>query len=728
MQAILAGLNEQQKEAVCVVDRPVLVLAGAGSGKTRVLTRRLAYLIDVCGVHPGAIVAMTFTNKAAGEMNGRVENLLNRTTRGMWLGTFHSLCARILRRESGAAGLDSNFSIYDSDDQVALLRQVIRDQEISERQFPPRQVRARISSEKSRMVDPVAFAQRVGTYYEQQVARIYRQYQSALQQNNAVDFDDLLMLTVQVFRDDASILERYQTRFEHCLIDEYQDTNRPQYLFARYLAGKHSRIFVVGDDDQSIYAWRGADLGNILNFERDFPNAHVIRLEQNYRSSQVILDAGNAVIRNNLGRKGKELWTDRDRGERIQLSRFADERDEAQRIARQLKRLRSKYTYGQIALLYRTNAQSRALEDGLRYQAIPYVIVGGVRFYERREVKDVLAYLRLIVNPSDSISLYRVVNTPRRGIGQTSLGKLEAFAAGEGITPYDALSRVVDVHGLTTRARAAMGRFHGMIEGFRRGLEDEPAHLLADRVVQETGYLQTLDDLTPAENLSRSENVQELLVAIEDFVHRSDTSSMAAFLREVALVTDVDQWHEETDAATLMTLHSAKGLEFPVVFITGLEEGLFPILREYDDPQAEEAAVEEERRLFYVGVTRAQDLLVLTHAAQRRRYGGATVSSESRFLREIPGDLIVRGKAIQADAPQSPQTETPAVHQRAQIDSPSDPDPFPMKMGTAILHPTWGRGRIVDRTGSGPDTKLTVRFQSGSIKKVVVRFADLRPG
>ncbi len=716
MQPILEGLNEQQKEAVCVVDRPVLVLAGAGSGKTRVLTRRIAYLIDVCGVHPGAIVAMTFTNKAAGEMNGRVENLLNRTTRGLWLGTFHSLCARILRREPGAAGLDSNFSIYDSDDQLALMRKVIRDQEISERQFPPRQVRARISSEKSRMVDPVAFAQRAGTFYEQQVARIYRQYQSALQQNNAVDFDDLLMLTVQVFREDATILERYQNRFAHCLIDEYQDTNRPQYLFARSLAGKHGRIFVVGDDDQSIYGWRGADLGNILNFERDFPNAHVIRLEQNYRSSQVILGAGNAVIRNNLGRKGKELWTNRDRGERIQLTRCADEVDEAKWIARKLKLLRGMYTYGQIALLYRTNAQSRALEDGLRYQAIPYVIVGGVRFYERMEVKDVLAYLRLIVNPSDSISLYRIVNTPRRGIGQTSLAKLEAFAAGEDITPFDAMSHAIDIDGLTARARAAMGRFHGMLEGFRSRLEDEPAHLLADRIIQETEYLQTLEELTPAETISRSENVQELLVAIEDFVRRSDTPSLAAFLREVALVTDVDQWREETEAATLMTLHSAKGLEFPVVFITGLEEGLFPILREHDDPLAEEAAVEEERRLFYVGVTRAQDRLLLTHATQRRRYGGASANSESRFLREIPGDLIVRGHDFQEEISLPDRMKT----------STGD-DPFPMETGTSILHPTWGRGRIVDRSGSGPDTKLTVRFQNGSTKKVVVRFADLRP-
>ncbi len=744
MQAILEGLNEQQKEAVSVVDRPVLVLAGAGSGKTRVLTHRLAYLIEVCGVSPGAIVAMTFTNKAAGEMNGRVEELLNRNTRSMWLGTFHSLCARILRRESAAAGLDADFSIYDADDQLALMRQVLRDQEISERQFPPRQVRARISSEKSRMVDPAAFAKRAGNYYEQQVARIYRQYQSALQRNNAVDFDDLLMLTVKVFREVPEVLAKYQERFTHVLIDEYQDTNRPQYLFARLLAEGHGRIFVVGDDDQSIYGWRGADLGNILNFEKDFPDAYVIRLEQNYRSSQVILDAGNAVIRNNVGRKGKKLWTDRDGGDLIQVSSCADESDEARWIAHELKRLRTQYSYNQVAVLYRTNAQSRALEDGLRFQAIPYVIVGGVRFYDRLEVKDVLAYLRLIVNPGDSISFYRIVNTPRRGIGRTSLEKLESFATGEGMTPYEALSHANSVDGLTARARRAMSEFHGLIDGFRRRLEEEPAHLLAARVVRETGYLQTLDDLTPAENVSRTENVQELLAAIEEFAQRSDVPSLSAFLREVALITDVDQWRDEAEAVTLMTLHSAKGLEFPAVFIAGLEEGLFPILRDQDDPVAEAAAVEEERRLFYVGVTRAQDRLHLTHAAHRRRYGGSPVNAESRFLREIPGNLIDRGLAFKKDVspPDSvekttagapvPRRAGAAVRKDPPTSEPmsksNDGEPFPMEAGTAIIHPTLGRGRILDRTGSGPDTKLTVTFQNGSTKKLVVRFARLRPG
>ena len=426
------------------------------------------------------------------------------------------------------------------------------------------------------------------------------------------------------------------------------------------------------------------------------------------------------------------------------MFRCSDEGDEARRIARELKRLRTQYNYGEIAVLYRTNAQSRVLEDGLRYRAIPYVIVGGVRFYERQEVKDVLAYLRLIVNPSDSVSLYRIVNTPRRGIGQTSLEKLVSFATGEGIAPYEALSRANAVDGLTARARRAMVEFHGMIEGFRSRLEVDSAHLLAATVVEETGYLQILEDLTPAETVSRTENVQELLVAIEDFAQRSDTPSLSAFLREVALVTDVDQWREEADAVTLMTLHSAKGLEFPAVFIAGLEEGLFPILRDQDDPVAEDAAVEEERRLFYVGVTRAQDRLHLTCAQQRRRYGGATVNAESRFLREIPDGLIVRDGAVREVSQTSRSTkrrndrgpvpvEAGAV---VQEDSPAsgptdklnDDDPFPLEAGAAVLHPDWGRGHILDRTGSGPDTKITVSFQNGITKKVVVRFAGLQPG
>ena len=723
---ILEGLNEQQAEAVRSVDGPLLILAGAGSGKTRVLTRRIAYLIEERRVAPEQILAMTFTNKAAAEMRERVEALMSRPARGMWVGTFHSLCARILRAEAESVGLQSSFAIYDSDDQLVLVRRVIRNQELSDRQFPPQQIRARISREKNQMANPGTFAQRASGFYEQQVARVYRQYQDALRQNNAVDFDDLLMLSVQLFQENPDVLERYQTRFRYCLIDEYQDTNRPQYLLARMVAKAHRNICVVGDDDQSIYAWRGADLRNILDFEKDYPDAQVIRLERNYRSTQVILDAGNAVIRNNLGRKGKELWTEKAGGEKVRLRRCADEGEEARWIAGAVQDLAraKRYTYRDMAVLYRTNAQSRALEEGLRSAGIPYVIVGGVRFYERKEVKDVLGYLRLIVNPRDAISLRRVINTPRRGIGDTSVTRLDEFAMREGIVPYMALARLDEITEIPARARKAMASFYEMIEGFRNQLQDVSAEELAAEVVSGTGCLQSLSDLPPVEAESRRENITELLTAIETFVERSEDASLEAFLREVSLVTDVDQWDSGTQGVTLMTLHCAKGLEFPVVFIGGLEDGLFPILRMGDATGDEEAALEEERRLFYVGITRAQERLFLSYAALRRRYGSTMGGAQSRFLREIPEDLtdasfrLSEAETTPAPAPATRPSPAPARVQTG----------LPMNVGDWVTHPTWGRGQIQARSGSDAQTKLTVRFLDGATKKVVAKYAGLQPG
>ena len=721
--SVLEGLNENQKEAVLAVGGPILVLAGAGSGKTRVLTHRIAYLIGELGIHPGRVLAMTFTNKAAGEMRDRVEGLLQRSSRGMWIGTFHSLCARILRAEADAVGLRSNFAIYDSDDQLTLLRQVIRDQELSDKQFPAQRVRARISSEKSRMIDADAFALQATSFYDQQIARIYRQYQNALLQNNAADFDDLLMLSVRLFERNPDKLETYKARFEHILIDEYQDTNRPQYLFSRLLAEGHENICVVGDDDQSIYAWRGADLRNILDFEKDFPNARVVRLERNYRSTQVILDAGNAVIRNNLGRKGKELWTDRSGGDRIGLKRCVDEVEEATFVADTAQAIaRSKNgSFGGIAVLYRTNAQSRALEEGLRRGAIPYVVVGGVRFYERKEVKDILSYLRLIVNTRDSISLNRIINTPRRGIGATSLDRLDDFAMREGIAPYDALGRVEDVENLPARAQKAMTTFHQGMEDLRAELGTLDAGQLAEAVVQGTGYLESFGELPPVESQSRRENVEELLAGIQDFSERSDDPSLEAFMREVSLLTDVDQWSRDADAVTLMTLHSAKGLEFPVVFLTGMEEGLCPLLRTWDEESDDAEALEEERRLCYVGITRAEDRLFLSYANQRRRYGGVISCKQSRFLSEIPQELIGSGTWQPGGAIEEPDDERgPESSGRAVI--------CDLEVGAWVTHPSWGRGRIEASSGRGEDAKLTVRFEGGTTKKVVAKFANLGPG
>lgn len=718
---MLEGLNEPQEEAVCSVEGPLLILAGAGSGKTRVLTRRIAYLIGERGVSPGQILAMTFTNKAAGEMRDRVETLLNRSSRGMWIGTFHSLCSRMLRSSAEHVGLQSNFAIYDSEDQLTLLRRVIKDQEISDKQFPPTRIRARISQEKSRMMDPQAFATQASTFYEQQVARIYRQYQDSLRQNNSVDFDDLLMLTVRLFRQNPEVLANYQERFKYCLIDEYQDTNRPQYLLANMLVEKHRNICVVGDDDQSIYAWRGADLRNILDFEGDYPEAHVVRLEQNYRSTQVILDASNSVIRNNLGRKGKDLWTDRPGGKKIRLNKCTDERDEGRWVAGVMRELHREYKYRNMAILYRTNAQSRAIEEGLRSRTIPYTIVGGLRFYERKEVKDILAYLRVITNPADSVNLSRIINTPRRGIGDITVSRLNDFAMREGLAPFQALSRLDEVEGIAGKTKKTLMGFRELIIGFQEQLADLRPDELAGLVVEKTEFLESLAELAPIEAETRTENVKELLAAVEEYADRSESPTLDGFLQEVSLVADVDQWADEGDAVTLMTLHSAKGLEFPVVFICGLEEGLFPILRMSEEESDDEAALEEERRLFYVGITRAMDRVFLSHAIRRRRYGGPEASSDSRFLKEIPEDLIDTGFRISEGA-------TAGVAQMQLKETVDRGDSFSMDEGAWVHHPSWGRGRVVSRSGSGIETKLTVRFQDGVTKKVVVKYANLQPG
>ncbi len=732
---MLDGLNTHQTEAVTTTDGPLLVLAGAGSGKTRVLTCRIAYLVGHLGVPPGSILAMTFTNKAAGEMRERVESLLDRPTKGMWIGTFHSLCARILRREAVFAGLDPGFAIYDAQDQVALLRQVIRDQELSDKQYPPRRVRARISSAKNQMMDPADFARHAGNFYEQGVARIYRQYQEALKRSNAVDFDDLLVHAVRLLREHKDVLSAYQSRFRYCLIDEYQDTNRPQYLFAKLLAEIHGNICVVGDDDQSIYAWRGADIRNILDFEKDYPRAKVVRLERNYRSTQAILDAGNAVIRHNLGRKGKELWTDREGGEKILFRRCQDERDEAGWVASMVMRLQAAgQKLRDTAVLYRTNAQSRALEEGLRRAGVAYLIVGGVRFYERKEIKDVLAYLRLVVNPADTISFARAVNTPKRGIGDTSLQKVIDYADGEGISRFQALDRLGEVTGLAARAAKALAGFRDLIQQFQGNLDGMDAAHLASALVEASGILADLKELGPVEAETRTENIQELLAGIEDYCEHAEDPSLEAFLREVSLLTDIDQLSAaDSDAVTMMTLHSAKGLEFPTVFITGLEEGLLPIVRADQDPSAAEEAAEEERRLFYVGITRARERLHLTHACVRARFGGARPSHPSRFLREIPEHLLTTEPQTSVTKGARSTTVPPPVLPGRVVSPPvpgtdeAETGDGSLTVGTWVQHPAWGRGQIRARSGSGQNEKVVVQFTSGAAKTVVLKYAGLCP-
>ena len=757
--SISDGLNDPQLEAVKTIDGPLLILAGAGSGKTRVLTRRIAYLIGEIGVPPWRILSMTFTNKAAGEMRDRVESLLDRPSRGMWIGTFHSICARLLRTEHEAAGLGSNFSIYDTTDQLAVVRKVLKASGMSDKNYPPKQVRGRISQAKNQMSDPEGFARTAHGFYDKQIADIYRGYQAELDAANAVDFDDLLMKSVRLLADNPTVLGKYQDRFQYILIDEYQDTNRPQYLLTRHLAASHQNLCVVGDDDQSIYTWRGADIRNILDFERDYPETTVIRLEQNYRSTQVILDAGNAVISHNQGRKGKQLWTDRTGGDPIRLRRTFDERDEARWLITTIQELKGVggMALREQAILYRTNAQSRAIEEQLVRANVPYVIVGDVKFYERREIKDVLGYLRLIDNPLDTVSLARVINTPRRGIGDTSFNRMMDFAAGSGAAPYEVLGRADDIPDLSRAAAVKMKSFHAMIEGFRVRAGEIDAAALAVAVLKGTDYPQSLGAYGLAEAEARRENVQELLANIEGYVDRAEDTSLGAFLREVSLVADVDEWDDRADAVTLMTLHSAKGLEFRAVYITGLEEGLFPIVRAWDEE--DDDSTEEERRLFYVGITRAKDRLFLTHARQRRRFGGTQTGQPSRFLAEIPESLIDEGlrmREVPIDEPAydrlADRTARPvavgsvssssgrpqddlfsrdggdaeAANGEAEVGA-DDSGNLSTEVGSWVIHPYWGRGVIEAKSGAGGDTKLTVRFQ-GVTKKIVLRYARLLPG
>ncbi len=726
-QRIFADLNSPQREAVETVDGPLLILAGAGSGKTRVLTRRIAHLIGNCDVAPYRILAMTFTNKAAGEIRARVEELLQRSAQGLWMGTFHSICARFLRIEAGAAGLEPNFSIYDSSDQLVVVRKAIKANGLSDKDYPPKQIRGRISNEKNRMASPDAVEQRAYSFYDQAIAKIYRAYQEELQANNAVDFDDLLMRTVVTLRNNEEVLEKYRQRFDYILIDEYQDTNRPQYLLAKSLAEEHQNICVVGDDDQSIYGWRGADIRNILDFEKDYPETTTIRLEQNYRSTQVILDAGNAVIGHNHGRKGKELWSDRSGGELIRLRRTLDEKDEARWVCQLAKELKDsgEMAYRDTAVLYRTNAQSRALEEHLVRANIPYVIVGDVKFYERKEIKDLLAYLRVIDNPLDTVSLVRIINSPKRGIGKTSVDRLLDCAARTGISLFDALGTCDQIETLSAGAVKKIRGFRALMDGFREAAATETADELALHVIKSTDFLLNLGPYGLPDAESRRDNVQEMVTNIQAFVVRAADPTVSEFLREVSLMTDIDGWDEEADAITLMTMHSAKGLEFRAVVICGMEDGLFPIIRSAEDLD-DEASLEEERRLLYVGITRAMDRLFLSYTHERRRYGGLVSSKPSRFLSEIPGNLVDAGYKIQEIGGEE-EEESYEEEEEAYVEPARAAGELNTDVGAWVVHPTWGKGCIEARSGSGDDAKLTIRFQ-GTTKKVVQRYAHLLPG
>jgi len=716
---LLDDLNPPQREAVTHLNGPVLVLAGAGSGKTRVLTFRIAYLVGQMGVSPEHILAVTFTNKAAEEMKGRVVKLLEKKGLSIWMGTFHSICARILRREGHRLGYDRNFSIYDEEDQLALVKRTMAELNISADRFSPKGFRARIEAAKHNLMPPEDFAAQTLDDYEEKAALIYQRYQRNLEAHNALDFGDLISKTVFLFQAHPRILGRYQDRFQYILVDEYQDTNHAQYTLVNLLASKYRNLCVVGDDDQSIYGWRGADIGNILSFEKDYPEAKVVKLERNYRSTQNILSAASHVVAYNRGRKEKTLWTDKGSGEAITLLESLDEQIEAMAVLDKLQAERSQNlrVLSDFAILYRINAQSRSFEDQLRRMGLPYVIVGGVRFYERKEVKDILAYLRVIANPNDALSLRRIINVPKRGIGQATLEKIEALAAEKGLGLLRALGQASQIEDLRGRIQESLGELHGLFESLRERAARMDVDELVREVVERTGYLTELVAEGTVEAQTRAENVRELVAAAEEFVLRSQETSLQAFLEEVSLLTSVDTWDQEANAVTLMTLHSAKGLEFPVVFIAGLEEGLFPLSRSMESPEE----LEEERRLFYVGMTRAQEKLFLSLAHRRRRYGGGVGSLRSRFVDEVPPELVeMEGYGLSGWS-----LRQGAEFEDSRLTEPEDDYVPRVHVGSLVRHPKFGVGKVVDLSGFAETLKLTVVFEGGAPKKLMARYAHL---
>ena len=726
MQNIFAKLNPGQLEAVSHINGPLLVVAGAGSGKTRVLTSRIAYLLQQ-GVAPWNILAITFTNKAAGEMRERVERMVGGPARDIWLSTFHAFCAKFLRLEADSLnGLTKSFVIYDAGDSLALIKNCLKELNLDEKHFPPSGVQAAISNAKNALTDFAAFAHQADNFHEQKVAEVYALYQRKLRQNNAADFDDLLLLSVRLLETNPEVLAKYQDKFRYILIDEYQDTNRAQYVLAKLLAAKHRNIFVVGDIDQSIYAWRGADIRNILDFEADYPEARVVKLEQNYRSTQTILDAANSLIENNLDRKPKSLWTENQPGDRISHYLAMDERDEARYICDNIIKQNTIYrmSYNNMAVLYRTNAQSRVVEEAFMRAGVPYTIVGGLKFYERKEVKDIIAYLRVIFNPADAVSLLRIINVPRRGIGDTTVGKLVDYAAKSGLSLFDAVSGADAVPGLTTRAKGQLDGLATLIFNLTAKAPALSVAKVIEMVMNDSGYLAELENEQTPQAEARVENLRELLSVAKEFAAGDLEDNLENFLSHVALVSDIDTAETGSDKVTLMTLHSAKGLEYPVVFLAGLEEGIFPHARTL----LNDSEVEEERRLCYVGITRAQRKLFLTNARMRTIYGNTVMYSPSRFLNEIPVDLVDKHivKHDRYSAATSPGPTPAAPLKTAAAPVPKAPRAAEeWRAGDKAEHAKWGVGTVVEVRGSGDNQEVKVAFPGLGIRQLMVKFAPL---
>ena len=730
-------MNDRQQAAVTHINGPLLVVAGAGSGKTSVLTSRIAYLLEQ-GVKPWEILAITFTNKAAAEMKERVAKIVGPMAAQIWLSTFHAFCARFLRMEIGATGWYSrSFTIYDEGDIKLLVRECLKELDMPERQFSVGSVIGTISGAKNQLITPEAFARQADNYYQQRIAALYALYQKKLTTNNAMDFDDLMNVAVRLLEEKPEVLTKYQQRFRYILVDEYQDTNHTQYTLTRLLAAKHRNLCVVGDADQSIYGWRGADITNILDFEKDYPEAAVIKLEQNYRSTQKILDAANALIDNNTGRKAKTMWTENPTGDALVMQVAEDQKGEARYVADQCCRLHAaqQLPYGGMAVLYRTNAHSRAIEEEFLKQGLPYSMVGGVKFYDRKEIKDMLAYLRVIQNPADSVSFRRIVNVPRRGIGETSLGHLQAAANQAGLSLCATVGRIEAVGSLGSKAKNALTELARLLSRFRELAATEPVPDLITRVMKESGYLTELEQEGTPEAQSRIENLQELLTVAREFVvEGEEQEGLEAFLNQVALVADIDSLEAESDRITLMTLHSAKGLEFPVVFLVGMEEGIFPHSRSLFN----EDEMEEERRLCYVGITRAQRRVFLTRAQTRMLYGEMQMNRPSRFLAEIPAELLESRKKT----PPQPAAAKPVLGRSTLLgNSPLRQSPAPAKpvaadvsaaaavawkVGDKASHGKWGIGTVVEVKGDGENQEVKVAFPEQGIKSLAVKYAPIK--
>jgi DNA helicase-2/ATP-dependent DNA helicase PcrA len=705
----LADLNPAQREAVLATEGPVLVVAGAGSGKTRVLTHRIAHLVTACGVQPYEVLAITFTNKAAGEMKRRLETGLGDVARRMWVMTFHAACGRILRREAPRLAYKANFTIYDQADQVRVVKAIVEEEGWDPKRFVPRGIHAQISNAKNQLVGPEEYEQRVGSFYEQTVAAVYKRYQSRLLTSNAMDFDDLIMRTVEVLENHPDAREKWQKSFRYVLVDEYQDTNHAQYRLLQLLAGVHGNVFAVGDPDQSIYAFRGADIRNILEFERDFGGAQVIALEQNYRSTNAILRAANALIGHNRERKPKNLFSELGEGDPVRALEVEDEHAEARFVAAEIAGLIEEGHAGaELAVFYRTNAQSRVLEDVLVRQEIPYQVIGGPRFYERAEIKDAVAYLQVIDNPPDGVSLARIANRPRRGIGDASIARLQVYADAQGISLFEALGRAEEA-GVGAAPLKAVQRLQGLLQSLMARAQELPVPELVERVLAESGYLEALEAERTIEAQGRAENLLELVGVAQEYQAAAEAPTLSEFLQQISLFSDQDALAEEGSRVTLMTLHNAKGLEFRAVFLVGMEEGVFPHAR-----SIEEQGIEEERRLAYVGLTRAQERLTLTHAATRSLWGSRDYRLPSRFLEELPQGEIQQERLRPAswsgyNAPRASQAPTGTA-----------PD---LSTGDSVRHSTLGEGVVVRIEGDGI---VTVRFaQDGAERRLMLDYAPL---